>query len=155
MERLIHKLTDLLATIQKEHTQWNRDADPDLLEIIEHMKQSLEKRIKQSFWKQIGQLDRSVMSLVMQMAPGYRDAFQIYLTVSKGLALQGKFYQMSVKDVATLYEYWTFLKLGQILGRKYQMLSQDIIQVNREGLFVNLEVNKTAERVYQHPITKE
>lgn len=35
------------------------------------------------------------------------------------------------------------------------MISQDIIQVNREGLFVNLEVNKTAERVYQHPVTKE
>ena len=56
------------------------------------------------------------------MAPGYRDAYQIFLTVSKGLALQGKIYQMSVKDVATLYEYWTFLKLGQILSKKYVLV---------------------------------
>ena len=53
---------------------------------------------------------------------------------------------MSVKDVATLYEYWTFLKLGQILNRKYTLLSQDIVQVNREGLFVNLEANRTAKK---------
>ena len=62
---------------------------------------------------------------------------------------------MSVKDVATLYEYWTFLKLGQILNSKYELLSQDIVKVNREGLFVNLESNQTAKRVFQHPVTKE
>ena len=35
------------------------------------------------------------------------------------------------------------------------LLSQDIVQVNREGLFVNLEANRTAKRVFQHPVTKE
>ncbi|MGG3738439.1 DUF2357 domain-containing protein [Aeribacillus pallidus] len=88
------------------------------------MKKELEKKIKNRFWQPVGKLDRSVMSLVLQMAPGYRDAFQIYLIVTRGLALQGKLYQMSVKDVATLYEYWTFLKLGQILGKKYKLVSQ-------------------------------
>ena len=48
-----------------------------------------------------------------------------------------------------------FLKLGQILNKKYTLLSQDIVQVNREGLFVNLEANRTAKRVFQHPVTKE
>lgn len=95
------------------------------------------------------------MSLVLQMAPGYRDAFQIYLTVSKGLMLQGNLYRMSVKDVATLYEYWTFLKLGQILGRKYKLVSQDIVQVNRDGLFVNLKADQTATRKFKHPVTNE
>src|SRR5699024_4547653 len=95
------------------------------------------------------------MRLVMQMAPNYRDAFQIFLTISKGLVLRGQVYQMSVKDVATLYEYWTFLKLGQILGRHYELMSQDIVKVNRNGLFVILDANRTAKRVYQHPVTKE
>lgn len=91
----------------------------------------------------------------MQMAPGYRDAFQIYLTVSKGLALEGNIYRMSVKDVAVLYEYWTFLKIGQILASKYELVSQDIVQVSRDGLYVNLLGNKKAKRVFRHPITKE
>lgn len=154
MERLIHKLNDLLETVQKMN-KFMVEPDPDLMEKISKMIIQLQAKMKNHFWSRIGKLDRSVMSLVLQMAPGYRDAFQIFLTVSKGLALQGKLYQMSVKDVATLYEYWTFLKLGQILGRKYILVSQDIIQVNREGLFVNLEANRMAKRVFKHPLTNE
>ncbi len=51
----------------------------------------------------------------MQMAAGYRDVFQIYGILSKGVILQGELYKMSIKDIATLYEYWTFIKLGKIL----------------------------------------
>lgn len=155
MDRLIHKFDDLLGALMNKNKRWKVEPDADLLLQLNQMKQQLESRKNNVFWRSIGRLDRSVMSLVMQMAPGYRDAFQIYLTVSKGLMLQGKLYQMSVKDVATLYEYWTFLKLGQILSSKYTLLSQDIVSVNREGLFVNLEANRTAKRVFEHPVTKE
>lgn len=154
MERLVHKLVDLKDSIQKMN-KYMVEPDPDLIEKITKMIIQLQTKMKNHFWSRIDKLDRSVMSLVLQMAPGYRDSFQIFLTVSKGLALQGKLYQMSVKDVATLYEYWTFLKLGQILGRKYTLVSQDIIQVNKEGLFVNLEANRMAKRVFKHPMTNE
>lgn len=159
IERLIHKLDSLLEAVEKElnkkterreqvhYEEWMND--------IAGMKKKLEKKLDQPFWRRMGRLDRSVMSLVLQMAPGYRDAFQIYLTVSKGLVLQGRLYRMSVKDVAQLYEYWTFLKLGQILARKYTLVSQDIVQVRRDGLFVNLETNKQARRVFRHPVTNE
>ncbi|OIJ16542.1 restriction endonuclease [Anaerobacillus alkalidiazotrophicus] len=153
MERLLHKLEALYKKLTtKRH---DVEVDPDLIDKIELMKKRLTAKKKNHFWKEIGQLDRSVMSLVLQMAPGYRDAFQIYLTVSKGLALQGKLYQMSVKDVATLYEYWTYLKLGQILAKKYVQVSQDVIKVNSDGLYVNLDANATAKRVFKHPITDE
>ncbi|WP_144528275.1 restriction endonuclease-like protein [Peribacillus simplex] len=155
MERLIHKFDDLLGALMNKNKRWKEEPDAELLLWLNQMKQQLELRKNNVFWRSIGRLDRSVMSLVLQMAPGYRDAFQIYLTVSKGLMLQGKLYQMSVKDVATLYEYWTFLKLGKILNSKYTLLSQDIVSVNRDGLFVNLEANRTAKRVFEHPVTKE
>lgn len=154
MERVIHKLTDLGKAVVSPK-RFKEEPDPELLEKIETMIKKLQGRLKSPFWRKIGTLDRSVMSLVLQMAPGYRDAFKIYLTISKGLQLQGNLYQMSLKDVATLYEYWTFLKLGQILARKYQLVSQDIVQVSQDGLFVNLEDNKTAKRVFVHPVTKE
>ena len=156
MERVIHKLEDLLRTIQ---AQWNglftKEEDRDLTKKINRMIGRLEKQLERPFWQRIGKLDRSVMSLVLQMAPNYRDAFRIFLILSRGLALHGKVYQMSVKDVATLYEYWTFLKLGQILGKHYKLVSQDIVKVNRRGLFIILDTNQTAKRVYQHPVTKE
>ncbi|WNF24846.1 restriction endonuclease-like protein [Mesobacillus jeotgali] len=155
IERIKQKLDDLLDSIVSKN-RWTREKpDYDLVEKIESMSKQLKSKLSSPFWKPIGKLDRSVMSLVLQMAPGYRDAFQIYLTLSKGLMLQGKLYRMSVKDVATLYEYWTFLKLGQILDRKYKLISQDIVQVNREGLFINLEANKTARRIFKHPVTNE
>lgn len=155
MQRVTDKLYDLLETLTNRSARWETEPDADLLDKIIEMIKQLEGKQKSPFWKGIKKLDRSILSLVLQMAPGYRDAFQIYLTVSKGLMLQGKLYQMSVKDVATLYEYWTFLKLGQILDKKYQLVSQDIIQVNREGLFVNLQTNRSATRKYKHPFTKE
>ncbi|MGD6900463.1 DUF2357 domain-containing protein [Bacillus infantis] len=155
MQRVTHKLYDLLEALRNRSSRWETEPDGDLLDKLIEMIKQLEGKQKSPFWKGIQKLDRSVHSLVLQMAPGYRDAFQIYLTVSKGLMLQGKLYQMSVKDVATLYEYWTFLKLGQILDKKYQLMSQDIIQVNREGLFVNLQTNRSATRKYKHPYTKE
>lgn len=153
--RLINKLYDLLDSINKIQNRDKESPDTDLVNKIHSMIKRLENKLKSPFWKRIGKLDRSFYSLVLQLAPGYREAYQIYLTVSKGLALQGKFYQMSLKDVATLYEYWTFLKLGQILESKYDLLSQDIVKVNRDGLFVNLQTNQTAKRIFQHPITKE
>jgi len=155
LERLIHKLQDLLSSIKNQNKRFKKEEDRFLIDKIQLMINRLEGKLKQPFWSNIGKLDRSVMSLVLQMAPNYRDAFQIFLTLSKGLVLQGKVYQMSVKDVATLYEYWTFLKLGQILGRHYTLISQDIVKVNRNGLFVILDANQTAKRVYQHPVTKE
>lgn len=155
IERLIHKLDDLLDAILRDAENWQKEAEHGLVNEIGRMKKSLEDKLNSPFWRNIGKLDRSVMSLVIQMAPGYRDAYQIFLTVSKGLMLRGKLYRMSVKDVALLYEYWTFLKMGQILSRKYEMVSQDIVKVKRDGLFVVLDTNRTARRVFRHPVTNE
>ncbi|WP_099364684.1 restriction endonuclease-like protein [Fredinandcohnia onubensis] len=155
MSRLQTKIADLLDKVLSKNKRYEVEPDQDLVHRIEKMLSSLDKRMKNSFWNNIGKLDRSVMSLVIQMAPGYRDVFKTYLIISKGLSLQGTLYQMSVKDVATMYEYWTFIKLGQILNKKYKMLSQDIIKVKSDGLFVNLDTNSTAKRVFKHPITNE
>lgn len=153
--RLIDKVSDLIQRISTINQRFKEKQDSMLMDQLHLMKRSLERELNLNFWKGIGELKQSALSLVMQMAPGYKDAFHIYLTVSKGLLLQGGFYRMSVKDIAVLYEYWTFLKLGQILEAKYPMISQDIVRVNRDGLFVHLEANKSAERVFVHPVTQE
>lgn len=155
INRLTHKLIDLLNKINEDDRYWNKERDENLINRVETMLNKLKQRLEKPFWRKIGHLDRSIMSLVLQMAPGYRDAFQIYLIVSKGLALMGSKYRMSVKDVAVLYEYWTFIKMGKILDKKCEMVSQDIVQVSRDGLYVNLLANKKAKRVFRHPVTKE
>ncbi|MFC3041446.1 DUF2357 domain-containing protein [Virgibacillus xinjiangensis] len=155
MKRLENQLEGLLNAIELSRHPYKKDSDTKLLEKISKMKIKLEGKRRAPFWRQVGELDRSVMSLVMQMAPGYRDVYKIYLTVSRGLVLHGQLYKMSVKDVATLYEYWTFIKLGQILAAKYPMISHDIIKVKRGGLFVQLDETSSAKRVFKHPVTNE
>lgn len=115
----------------------------------------MKNELNDPFWRGIGKLDRSVFSLVIQMAAGYRDAYQIFLMLSRGLTLRGQIFKMSVKDVARLYEYWTYLKLGQILSKKYIPLHQDVIQVKQDGLYVTLDESKTAKRTFKHPETDE
>src|SRR5690606_19168494 len=115
----------------------------------------LESYLKKPFWQRIGSIDRSVLNMVMQMKVGYRDAYKIYLIVTRGLALQGEMFKMSVKDVATLYEYWTYLKVGQILRGKYEAIDQNIVKVTSGHLFVNLDQTRDAKQVFRHPHTGE
>nr|WP_156185696.1 restriction endonuclease-like protein [Bacillus sp. FJAT-27916] len=158
MGRLVDKLEDLIQSIEQQMKKWNKteEIDVELISRVRQMIREIEQRKKNVFWRTISNRRSTLSSsLVLQMAPGYRDAFQLYLTISKGLILRNSTYQMSVKDVATLYEYWTFLKLGQILARKYEQLDQTIVKVDRSGLFVNLDKTKSATRIFQHPVTHE
>ncbi|TQR18654.1 restriction endonuclease-like protein [Psychrobacillus vulpis] len=155
MLRIVTRLKDLKRVIESSYTWGYSKVDNELQGKLESMIEQTEKRQKNVFWREIGKLDRSVMSLVLQMAPGYRDVLQVYTTISKSIVLQGEIYKMSIKDIATLYEYWTFLKLGQLLAKKCRQVSQDIVKVNTEGLFVNLDKSRTAERKYVHPVTGE
>ncbi|HET7615482.1 MAG TPA: DUF2357 domain-containing protein, partial [Bacillales bacterium] len=155
MGRLLDRMDDLREKVTTQTGPYEKEADPVLVGNIVGMQGKLKARLRKPFWQSIGQLDRSVMSLVMQMKPGYKDAYQIFLIVSRGLTLRGEIYKMSVKDIALLYEYWTFLKLGQILRIKYVPESQDIVKVTTGGLFVNLDQSKSAKRVFRHPQTGE
>lgn len=93
--------------------------------------------------------------MVLQMAPGYRDVYQIYATLSKGIILSGEIYKMSIKDIAKLYEYWTFLRLGKILQEKCDEIDQDIIKTTSDGLIVNLSERSGATRIFKHKTTGE
>ncbi|WP_243299270.1 restriction endonuclease-like protein [Bacillus litorisediminis] len=155
MSSLLIKLEDLLKRLNYNKRSTEFDGYNDIKDLVLQMKNKLEFKILLPFWRNLPSLNQTFSSLVLQLAAGYRDAYKIFLTVSKGLTLQTNIFKMSVKDVATLYEYWTYLKLGQILSKKYELISQDIIKVSRDGLYVNLESNRQATRIYRHPVTKE
>ncbi|KMQ19582.1 restriction endonuclease-like protein [Bacillus mycoides] len=155
IQRVIHKISDLLKALEPKSRYTRGVTDEDLLERVKNMKYRMKNELNDPFWRGIGKLDRSVFSLVIQMAAGYRDAYQIFLMLSRGLTLRGQIFKMSVKDVARLYEYWTYLKLGQILSKKYIPLHQDVIQVKQDGLYVTLDESKTAKRTFKHPETEE
>lgn len=153
MERIVSKLENLVAAIRK--TFAIKETDAELISKLDNMITILRHRLRLPFWKGIGKLDRTVNSLVLLMGTGYREVFQIYVIISKSIVLQGELYKMSVKDIATLYEYWTFLKLGAILQKNNIIGDQNIIQMSNDGLFLNLQRNRIAYRKFIHPETGE
>lgn len=153
MERIVSKLENLVATIRKVFP--TKETDAELISKLDSKITTLRHKLRIPFWKEIGKLDRTVNSLVLQMGTGYREVFQVYVTISKSIVLQEELYKMSVKDIATLYEYWTFLKLGSILQKHCISGEQNIIQISNDGLFLNLQRDKVARRSFTLPNTGE
>jgi hypothetical protein len=147
LERVQTKLADIKSRIQSK----DRTADPLLHRSIEHMQNQLRRLLKYDFLREVGKMQQMTISLVLQMAPGYRDVYRFYLVLMKGLSIQGDLTRLSLKDLAQLYEYWCFLKIHSLLKEKYELVRQNIIKVNRSGLFVTLDKSRKASVTYRNP----
>lgn len=151
LERIHRKLKELKGRWKMN----SRTPDPLLIKRLDAMLTQLERVLKMDFLREAGVLKQMSVTLVLQMAPGYREVYRCYLMLLKGLSIQGDLLRLSMKDVAQLYEYWCFLKLNQLLGQKYKLVKQDIIKVNRNGIFVTLDRSQSAKMVYENPINGE
>lgn len=151
LERIHGKLKELKGRWKMN----SRTPDPLLIKRLDAMLTQLERVLKMDFLREAGVLKQMSVTLVLQMAPGYREVYRCYLMLLKGLSIQGDLFRLSMKDVAQLYEYWCFLKLNQLLGQKYKLVKQDIIKVNRNGIFVTLDRSQSAKMVYQNPVNGE
>ncbi|MGG1614866.1 DUF2357 domain-containing protein [Paenibacillus sp. FSL K6-2441] len=143
--RITSKLKEL-----RSHAARKESVDPVLLKKVDMMSSQLLRLLRQDFL-QVGDMKQVSLSLVLQMAPGYREVYRIYLLLMKGLSIQGDLFRLSMKDLAQLYEYWCFLKIHDLMRRKYELVSQDLIKVNRNGLFVTLNQGRKAKMVYRNP----
>jgi predicted component of viral defense system (DUF524 family) len=96
------------------------------------------------------------MSLVFEMAPGYRELYKYYLMLLNGISVGGDLFEMSERETAVLYEYWCFIKLYEILkDQKYQLKSPDVIKVDRKGVTVDLARGKQSMVVFSDEKTGE
>ncbi|AIQ50665.1 restriction endonuclease-like protein [Paenibacillus sp. FSL R7-0331] len=151
LERIHGKLKELTTSWKTK----SRTADPLLIKRLDSMLTQIERVLKMDFLREAGVLKQMSVTLVLQMAPGYREVYRCYLMLLKGLSIQSDLFRLSMKDVAQLYEYWCFLKLNQLLGQKYKLVKQDIIKLNRNGIFVTLDRSQSAKMVYENPVNGE
>lgn len=130
--------------------------DQDLINQIDKMIRKLKLKLKHSFLAEVGELQKiDSISLVLQMAPGYKELYKYYLMLLKGLSLNGDIFRLSIKELWQLYEYWTFLKINSLLRDNYKMLKNNIIELDYSGINVTLSKGAAAEVEYQNPITGE
>ncbi len=79
-------------------------------------------------------------SLVLQSAPGYREAYKACLILRLGLRVEGGPFALSLKDIAALYEYWCYLSLLRLLSEEMGtgVDPKDLFRVSTRGLKVDL-----------------
>lgn len=115
---------------------------------IDDMIKNIGRRANTSFLSDIGDQSSVSISLVFSMAPGYRDLYKYWLMLSRGLSITGDIFNISVKDLAVLYEYWCFIKLNSLMKEKYELISQDVIKTQAKGLTVSLVKGKSSNVEY-------
>lgn len=148
--------TKKLERFRKNYLRLQREEDAAVIREIDGMIQGIRRRASASFLAEVGAHEASAgLSLVFSMAPGYRDLYKYYLMLLHGLSITGDVFQISIKDLALLYEYWCFIKLNSMMKERYQLVKQDVIQVQGNGLYVSL-VKGSASRVkYRNPTNGE
>ncbi|MEW9672868.1 DUF2357 domain-containing protein [Ammoniphilus sp. 3BR4] len=146
LERIESKLKEITQRLNEKQ----RTTDPLLHKQIDQMRGQIRRLLRLDFLSSLGKMEHMSVTLVLQMAPGYRDIYRSYLILMKGLSIQGDLFRLSMKDIAQLYEYWCFLKIHSLLKEKYQLLKQDIIRVHLQGLFLTLDKSKKASVTYRN-----
>lgn len=149
---LVQTVIRKLQEFEQKYLLLLRQADPEMVKKLDGMLGKLRQRVKNSFMDRLEGRPRTIgLSLVFMMAPGYRELYRCSLMLEKGLDVTGDLFQLSVKDLAQLYEYWCFIKLNSLLKNKYQLVTQDIIRTEGNRLFVTMVKGRGSRVRYRNP----
>ncbi len=149
---MLERTAQRLAQFRNLYCKLDRREDEKVLEHIDGMINGIHRRCNTGFMKNVDSaVAKTGMSLVFSMAPGYRALYKSYLLLQHGLSLTGNVFDLSVKDLAILYEYWCFIKLNSIMRSKYKLVSQDVIKVDGSGLYVSLKKGANSRVKYINP----
>ena len=149
----------LLKLCQEYHNLYATDNsryDSSVDEGLRQMLKKLQQFTSLTFLTGVSEISTlNNISLVLQMAPGYRELYRYYLMLMKGLSIQSDVFQISLKDMSVLYEYWCFLTINRLLRKKYRLKKNNLVKVNKRGLIVTLRQDKRAGIAYENPQTGE
>ncbi len=152
---MIERIKEQLNIFLEKHRQVYGE-DKYITGRIKGFERDFDRMLERTFLSQVGKLKQmQSLSLVLQMAPGYREIYKYYLMLKRGLAFKGKIYQLSMKELSRLYEYWCFLKLEKILREEYDLKRQNLVAIGHDGLNVKLERRGRAEAKFENPKTGE
>lgn len=119
------------------------------LELLSNYKARLQNRVKDPVFSGVCTFDEQrEFSTVLNMAPAYRDFYHKFLLLQKGLYLYDHdVFRLDYKDIATLYEYWCFLKLVKSLyeNANFDLKNQDLIRIEHKKLSLRLQKGQASE----------
>lgn len=91
---------------------FEKSADIEVIKNIDNMVSKINRELDNPIFSEVSKLKSlNTMSLVFQMAPGYRELYRYFQLIQRGISFTGEVYSFSVKETSVLYEYWCFIKL--------------------------------------------
>ncbi len=145
-----------LKDFRDRYTRSTRKPEDAVLNSVDTMTAVLTKLVNTTFLREVDDYRATQsMSLVFEMAPGYRELYKYFLMMQRGLSVHGDVFRMSHKDTAQLYEYWCFIKLVTLMKRNYRLVSSDVIKVDNTGVTISLVKGKKSEVKFINPRTGE
>jgi predicted component of viral defense system (DUF524 family) len=119
------------------------------MDLLKNYKMRLLRRVNDIYFKEVGDFTNQInFSTVLTMAPGYRDFYFNFLLLNKGLEIaENDIFNLDLKDIAMLYEYWCFLKIIKILKEsdKYDLINNDFIKIENKKINIGLRKGKKSE----------
>ncbi|MDP4145789.1 MAG: restriction endonuclease-like protein [Bacillota bacterium] len=147
---IIKKIIQRLKFIEKNINTVYKEENPYAVFILEK-RIILEKHLKHRFNNVSELTGKKTMSLVFQMAPGYKEFYKKYMMLNKGLALGEDLYKTTPKKLYSLYEMWCYIKIHNILSNLgYTVEEYGILQYKDNGVYFSLLQDKEAKMVYSN-----
>ncbi|MEJ8306473.1 restriction endonuclease-like protein [Saccharibacillus sacchari] len=148
---MLERTAGRVDLLRRELKESRPGRDPLLDRELERIGRRIGIMLNMDFLQDVGPMQRVNVSLVLQMAPGYREMYKLHLLLLKGLSLREGMMRLSLKDMAQLYEYWCFLKLHRLLSRRCRVIRREGAAVDRNGLFPSLIRGGASRIEYEHP----
>ncbi|SMP46040.1 protein of unknown function [Desulfonatronum zhilinae] len=126
---LRHKIKVFQNTLRAE-SRWT--LNQDLAEDLEKLEHGLRRFAQAGLWRDVGQMRfLPASSQILQRREGYRELFRLNALLT--LRTQCNFDLpdfaciLETKDTPTLYEYWAFFVIKDLLDKRFDMRSHDIV----------------------------
>ncbi|WP_237892336.1 hypothetical protein [Priestia megaterium] len=92
MTQLYHKLTALIDKLIED-----RYVKKEAVSALETNHAELKRLLNNAFWQRVKTLQASILPSTLRTAPRYREASRYFMFLTRGLALNGEFYHLSLK----------------------------------------------------------
>lgn len=130
-----------------------------LIRRMQSYQSRLQGILHESPFNEVGPFEKRVhFSTSLTRGAGYRDFMFGYLLLTRGLEVaDNALFRISSKQVSTLYEYWCFLKLVQLLKEQHgsTISYQDLVRIQSGRCRVRLEKGQESQIIFRKPDGEE
>lgn len=121
---------------------------------LQGMERQLESVLRSPF---LGQVAEATLarpeSMVFHKHPLYSRFDKLCRLLNGGLSFAGDIVPIGLKETSLLYEYWCFLKIVELLRKRFDLEEQTVVQVNRLRTTVALSKGKSSAMRFTHKPT--